>query len=62
MRRSLVLTDEAARHPFRAGLPPHVTRVDGPPDPAGWRISRTDLRSFAMTYASCVVGVTAFIA
>lgn len=30
MRRSLVLTDETARHPFRASLPPHVTR-GGPP-------------------------------
>ncbi|MCB5424729.1 hypothetical protein H0274_05625 [Altererythrobacter sp. CC-YST694] len=30
MRRSLVLTDETARHPFRASLPPHVTRGGGP--------------------------------
>ena len=27
MRRSLALSNEAARHPFRASLPPHVLRV-----------------------------------
>jgi len=30
MRRSLVLTNETARHPFRASLPPHVTRGGSP--------------------------------
>lgn len=64
MRRSLVLTDESARHPFRASLPPHVGRIDGAEAPPRhpWRVSQADLRSFAMAYVSCVVGVTAFIA
>jgi hypothetical protein len=29
MRRALVLTTEAARHPFRMSLPPHVFRLEG---------------------------------
>jgi hypothetical protein len=28
MRRPLVLTTESARHPFRRGLPHHVTKVE----------------------------------
>ena len=28
MRRALVLTDEAARHPFRIGLAPHVRTTE----------------------------------
>ncbi len=33
MRRSLVLTNETARHPFRASLPTHVFEVVEEPSP-----------------------------
>jgi hypothetical protein len=63
MRRSLVLTTESARHPFRASLPPHV--YAGEPSlrqrlaPA---LLGEDARGFAMTYFACFVAVLAFIA
>lgn len=64
MRRSLVLTNEAARHPFRATLPPHVTRIaEAPPaNRMQWRPLLDEVRTFAAVYVSGVVGVTAFIA
>ena len=64
MRRSLVLTNEAARHPFRATLPPHVTRVEEGPaaNRSQWGPSLEEVRTFAAVYVSGVVGVTAFIA
>lgn len=63
MRRSLVLTDETARHPFRASLPPHVRASAGAEgaEAPGWRLSLSDVRGFASAYVSCVVGITAFI-
>lgn len=63
MRRALVLTDEASRHPFRAGLPMHVRR-----EPAScfrtadWRLTASDVRGFATTYFACFAAVLAFIA
>ncbi len=64
MRRSLVLTNESARHPFRATLPPHVTRTEEMPaaNRSQWRPSLEDVRTFAAVYVGGVVGVTAFIA
>ncbi|USA40333.1 hypothetical protein [Pelagerythrobacter marinus] len=64
MRRCLVLTDEAARHPFRASLPPHVCAVeDGKAaTQSGWRVTLADMRGFASAYVACVVGIVAFIA
>lgn len=63
MRRSLVLTTESARHPFRASLPPHVQK---PCEPLLRRIGLgligEDARGFAMTYFACFVAVLAFIA
>jgi hypothetical protein len=65
MRRSLVLTDESARHPFRASLPPHVRRRAAndiePQVPLRERLV-ADARGFAQTYCACLVAVTAFIA
>ncbi len=66
MRRSLVLTDDAARHPFLASLPPHVRRGG---DPVGARppvrpvlhLSRDDLRGFWLAYAGCFLAVSIFI-
>ena len=59
MRRSLVLTTESARHPFRVSLPPHVLALDGPPLR---RLLAEDAKGFAMTYFACFVAVLAFIA
>ncbi|MCB2052316.1 MAG: hypothetical protein KDE63_12900 [Novosphingobium sp.] len=63
MRRALVLSDEVARHPFRASLPAHC-RVGIPLDELrdrrkGW--SMQDLRDFLLAYCACFVAVTAFI-
>jgi len=67
MRRSLVLTTDSARHPFRASLPPHVfSRMADDLEPrAPWRerlaLNSEDVRSFLMTYCACLVAVTTFI-
>ncbi len=72
MRRSLVMTDDTARHPFRASLPPHVKsgrapilpRHGGcrPGDRGAGRWTMTDLREFLMAYCACFLAVSAFIA
>ena len=61
-RRSLVLTTEDARHPFRASLPPHVCALDTP-DAANsrWYISRDDVRGFASTYFATLAAVLVFL-
>ncbi|UVI38577.1 hypothetical protein [Qipengyuania spongiae] len=62
MRRSLVLTDEAARHPFRASLPPHVRReAITANDDAFWRVTARDMRGVVTTYFACLAAVLAFI-
>jgi len=62
MRRSLVLTDEAARHPFRASLPPHVCRNQAPAAPARkWQLNAGDLRDFLLAYFASSVAAMAFI-
>ena len=62
-RRYLVLTDEAARHPFRASLPPHVREpLSEAPVPIGsWRLSRQDWRQFLTTWCAGFLAVTTFI-
>ena len=62
-RRYLVLTDEAARHSFRASLPPHVREpLEVTPQPArGWRLSRQDWRQLLTTYCAGFIAVTLFI-
>ena len=62
MRRSLVLTDDAARHPFLASLPPHVRRGTQPVRIARGRDWMKDLREFLMAYCACFLAVSAFIA
>jgi hypothetical protein len=62
MRRSLVLTDESARHWFRKSLPPHV-KGDIFPIPAEslWRLTIDDVRGVASTYVAVTLAVFAFI-
>jgi hypothetical protein len=60
-RRYLVLTDESARHPFRASLPPHVRSLQGDAAPRNWRLSRSDWRDFFATWGAGFVAVTTFI-
>ena len=65
MRRSLVLTDESARHPFRASLPPQwrERRHELAEPRVPWRDRIvTDVRGFAQTYCACLVAIAAFIA
>lgn len=68
MRRSLVLTDEQARHPFLASLAPHIRRGEAPLavprarpgwNRAGWM---QDLRDFLMAYCACFIAVSLYIA
>ena len=64
MRRSLVLTDEMARHPFLASLAPHVRR-GGEAAPAVLRVRPSwmqDLREFLMAYCACFIAVSLYIA
>ncbi|MBX9897636.1 MAG: hypothetical protein K2Y17_07005 [Qipengyuania sp.] len=62
MRRALVLTDESARHPFRAQLPSHVRRIPaGPPRTIDWRLTASDVRGFATVYFASFAAVLAFI-
>ena len=61
MRRSLVLTDESARHPFRASLPPHA-REEGIDARVPWRERLWhDARGFAQAYCACLAAITVFI-
>ena len=62
-RRSLVLTDESARHPFRASIPPHVLAEE----PAvrlrsKFYPTRDDIRGFASTYFATLAAALVFIA
>ncbi len=62
MRRSLVLTDETCRHPFRASLPPHVKAdLFSIPAESLWRLTAEDVRGFATTYVAVTAAVFAFI-
>lgn len=63
MRRSLVLTDEKARHPFLASLPPHIRRGEEPvPVPRVRPSWFRDLRDFFVAYAACFLAVSLYIA
>ena len=65
MRRALVLTDESARHPFRASLPPHWREErHEPAEPrVPWRAQAfAAARGFVQAYCACFVGVLTFIA
>ncbi len=66
MRRTLVLSDESARHPFRASLPMAWRQVDEVENRLSWRLrfalDARDARQFAANYVACFLAVTAFIA
>ena len=63
MRRALVVTDEASRHPFRMSLPPYVCRGAAAVVPARKtsRFNLEDLKLFLMAYSACLLAVTTFI-
>ena len=61
MRRSLVLTDESARHPFRASLPPHVRRGDPVSSRPSWVITRDDVQGFAGAYFASLAAIAVFV-
>ena len=61
-RRSLVLTDECARHPFRSSLPPRVREeLHDIPAESLWRLTAQDVRGFASTYVATFAAVLVFI-
>jgi hypothetical protein len=62
-KRSLVLTDETARHPFLAQLPPHV-RAGAKAQVVKRRswLNLDDLRDFLMAYCACFLAVSLYIA
>jgi hypothetical protein len=61
MRRHLVLTDEARRHPFLASLPPHIRQVEPAPQWRPFAIGAEDVRQFLLAYFACFVAVATFI-
>ena len=66
MRRALVLTDETARHPFRASLPPQVLRRAGEVErTVPWRLrlalTRSDAETVLATYIAGFVATLTFI-
>ena len=63
MRRALVLTDEGARHPFRASLPVTSRRERAATArTTDWRLTGNDIRGFATVYFASFACVLAFIA
>ena len=63
MRRSLVLTDDRARHSFLASLPPHIRRGEEPqPIKRAGPTWQRDLRDFLMAYCACFIAVSLYIA
>jgi len=62
-RRSLVLTDESARHPFRMSLPPHVCAGGvAQAVPRNSVFDLKDWRGFVAAYCATFVAVFLFIA
>lgn len=64
MRRALVLTNESARHPFRASLPPFIFAVDEIERRRPWRESlwfdRNDLTQALQVYCACFLATAVF--
>jgi hypothetical protein len=66
MRRALVLTDESARHPFRASLPLNRRAANDVENRLSWRLNfgldAGDMRQFAANYAAGFIAISTFIA
>jgi hypothetical protein len=64
MKRALVLTHEAARHPFRQSLPRHVFRVtpDSAPQARQAPEDDKDWKLFALSFAAFFTVAYSFIA
>jgi hypothetical protein len=66
MRRALVLTDESARHPFRASLPMSWRRLHEAESRRSWRLNfgldAGDVRQFASVYSAFFIATSVFIA
>ncbi len=60
MKRTLVLTSEGARHPFRRVLPDHVTRGTVELKPV--QPSDNDWRLFLLSFAAFFAAAYSFIA
>ena len=65
MRRALVLTNEAVRHPFRASIPPCAfARAGRIEQTVPWRqrlsLNRRDLETVAATYGAGFVATLTF--
>ncbi|MEQ1494402.1 MAG: hypothetical protein ABL912_01390 [Novosphingobium sp.] len=61
-RKTLVATDDTARHPFLAGLPPHIRRGAAQSAIKRPRFELDDLRDFLLAYCACFIAVSLFIA
>lgn len=63
MRRALVLTNESARHWFRASLPQRRPSFADVPATGSvdWRLTAQDVRGMATTYFATFAAVFAFI-
>lgn len=69
-RRALVLTDDAARHPFRRSLPLHVrtSAVEDSPQQGNsfaklrWNMLGGDWQGFLQAYCASFVAISIFIA
>lgn len=62
-RRFVVLTGEAASHPFWAGLASHFSaKAAAPRFMRKLGISAQDLRDFVMAYCACFLAVSLYIA
>ncbi|QDK32094.1 hypothetical protein [Sphingomonas sp. IC081] len=70
-RRTLVLTSESARHPFRrtlsprvfvAALPADVEAAENEQARRAWRLSGADWRGFLSAYCASLVAIAVFIA
>lgn len=62
MRRGLVLTNEAARHPFRASLPPEALKPNEIERRGFNRLALSeDVRGFMLAYCACFLAVITFI-
>ena len=61
-RRGLVLTDEGAKHPFRATLPPSIReQLHDIPAESLWRLTAEDVRGAASTYVAATAAILVFI-